>query len=121
MIRYKKHDDPAMDAAFEAAQPFGHIRVGGGWIFARKGFAWNAVEASQVARVWRRVQQVTGRTCCATNDFNIHHLMLLMKDGTQNELLIGESMYRSEPERLVEVMQAMWPEIAYGKPGAAQA
>ena len=120
MHKYKKGADAAMDAAFASGAPYGKIKVADELLFARKGICWRAIRRADIAQAYRRVQEVRGRTCCCTNDFSIHHLIVLLQDGSKEELLIGEGLYRHEPERLLEEMQRRWPEVAYGLPVAEQ-
>ena len=120
MQQYKKGADAATDAAFVSGVPYGKIKVADELLFARKGIGWRTIRRADIERVYRRVQEVRGRTCCCTNDFSIHHLIVLLRDGGREELLIGEGLYRHEPERLLEDMQGRWSEIAYGKPAAEE-
>lgn len=116
LTRYRKGADAAQDAAFAAAQKYGHICVGGEWIFCRKGLFWYALPASAVVRAYRRVEQVQSHTGCCENDFDIHRLVLQLNDGTQQTLLIGDGLFRHEPEQLIDAMQALWPAMAIGLP-----
>lgn len=114
-MRYKKNGSAALDAAFASAEPFGRIRLAPEAVFYRRGFGWHYVPLTDVVRAYRRVQQVEASTACCTNDFSIHHLILLTAGGERHELLIGEALYRHEPERLLEALSAQHPSITIGK------
>lgn len=112
---YQKGHSARLDEEFEQSRPFGRIRVGNDHLFWKKTFRWNLLPLSDVLRAYRRIEEVRGKTGCCSNDFSIHKLILLLTNGERLELLIGDSLYRHEPERLIEEMQRQWPQIAYGK------
>lgn len=112
---YKKGVYPWLDEEFAAAQPFGKLRLGKNGIFSRRGLRWSYIPVSLIARAYRRIEEVNGKTGCCSNDFSIHKLMLVKTDGELLPLLIGDSLYRHEPEKLMEAMQSQWPALAYGK------
>lgn len=119
-MRYRKHENEAMDRAFDGGVQYSHIRLGGHWLFCRKGFAWHVIDAERIVRAWRRVEEVTSRVACCSNDFSIHRLIVTGEDGAPQSLLIGEGLYRHEPELLLEDLHARWPHIAIGKPDGSK-
>lgn len=113
--RYQKGRSQELDAELAAAQSFGKIKVGQTVLFWRKTLRWFYIPAAELERVYRRVEEVRGKTGCCSNDFSIHRLMLVTKSGEEISVLIGDSLYRHEPERLMELMQSRWDTISYGK------
>lgn len=101
---YQKSANPALDAEFQTAPRFGKVKVGPTHIFWKKLLQWEALDRSEVERFYRRVEEVVGQTGCCSNDFSIHKLMASLKTGETLEILIGDSLYRHEPERLMEAL-----------------
>ncbi|MCQ2442767.1 MAG: hypothetical protein MJ077_06575 [Oscillospiraceae bacterium] len=112
---YQKGICADLDKEWKQSQPFGHIRVGTEHLFWKRHFRWYGVSSEAITRAYRRVEEVNGKTGCCSNDFSIHHLILCLRDGQCLELLIGDSLYRHEPEHLIEAMKKNWPQLIYGK------
>ena len=112
---YKKNTDAALDADFEAAAPFGKVKVGQHALYWKAVLRWRYARFAEIRRIYRRVEEVRGKTGCCSNDFSVHKLVLTDRDGNKQEVLIGESLYRHEPERLMEYLAEKHPEISYGK------
>lgn len=112
---YQKRQNAGMDEDFHQSMQYGKIKLGQEYLFWRKNLKWNVIPLSEVERAYRRIEEVTARTCCASSDFSIHKLLLILKDGTKLELLIGDDLHRREPERLMEQLRGTRPEIACGK------
>ena len=112
---YKKGTDPALDADFAAGQDYGWVRPGKTAVFWRSGLRWRAVPLSQVQRIYRRVEPVYGKLCCGGNSFIMEKLMLILNDGTELELYIGDDIEK-KAVALLEFLKEGHPEIAFGKP-----
>lgn len=118
---YRKNQEAELDEEFRTGQPFGLIRVGKTRLFWRKNLRWRCLPICEVERAYRRIEEVNGKTGCCSNDFSIHKLILVLKNGEKKEVLIGDSLYRREPERLMEAMQQQWTQLIYGKETEAHA
>ena len=114
---YKKGTNPALDEEFAAASDYGWVRPGQTAVFWRNGLRWYAVALSEVQRIFRRVVPVYGKLCCGGHSFIMERLVLILKDGTELDLYIGDDM---EPKAaaLLEFLKEGHPEIVFGKPAA---
>ena len=112
---YKKKEIPALDAEFAAGQDYGWVRPGQTAVFWRSGLRWCVVPLSQVQRIFRRVEPVYGKLCCGGNSFIMEKLVLILEDGTELELYIGDDIEK-KAVALLEFLQASHPEITFGKP-----
>ena len=112
---YKKKETPALDAEFAAGQDYGWVRPGQTAIFWKNGLRWHVVPLSQVQRIFRRVEPVYGKLCCGGNSFIMEKLVLILKDGTELELYIGDDIEK-KAAALLEFLQTGHPEITFGKP-----
>lgn len=104
-----------LDEEFAQSQPFGRIRVGQKHLFWKQTLRWYFLTIDQVERLYRRIEEVNGKTGCCSNDFSIHRLMVVKKGGEVLSLLIGDSLYRHEPERLMDAISQRFPHLAFGK------
>lgn len=112
---YKKGQDPAVDRDYEAAAPFARIRVGDKFLFYKGLLKWNYISLTEAVRIYRRMEEVRGKTGCCSNDFSIHTLIVALKTGDVMEIKIGEGLYRHEPELLMEELKKRHPAILYAK------
>lgn len=112
---YKKGENPALDADFSQAESYGLVKPGRTAVFWRTGLRWHVVSLDQVQRIFRRVEPVYGKLCCGGNSFIIERLVLILKDGTELELYIGDDMDR-QAAALLNSLKTTCPEILYGKP-----
>lgn len=112
---YKKKENQVLDAEFSAAQDYGWVRPGQTAVFWRSGLRWYAVALSQVQRIFRRVEPVYGKLCCGGNSFIMEKLVLILKDGTELELYIGDDMDK-KAAALLDFLKEGHPEIPFGKP-----
>lgn len=114
-MKYKKNENAALDADFAAADWYGNVRVGKDNIFYRRFMNLYYIPVGEIERAYRRVEEVKGRTGCCSNDFSIHRLILIQRDGTETVIKIGEEMYRHEPEKLIETIRNRFPSVAIGR------
>ena len=114
--RCKKSEQPELYARSRDGVTFGRITVGTTHLFARQGLRLYAVPLEQVHRYWRRVEEAASHVGCCSTDFSMHKLGLQLSDGSRLLLPIGESLYRNEPERLIEALQTACPQAEPGLP-----
>lgn len=112
---YKKRTDPALDGEFAAGTDYGWVRPGQTVIFWRGGLHWYVVALSEVQRIFRRVEPVYGKLCCGGNSFIMEKLVLILKDGTELELYIGDDIEK-KAIALLDFLKDTHPEILFGKP-----
>ena len=117
---YHRGTDQALDDAYSTSTSFGLLKLGNGVLFWKTAFRWYCVALSDAVRVYRRVEPVYGKLCCGGSSYDIESLVLVLKDGTELELLIGRNgignAIRKDAERLMMVLQEAHPELQFGKP-----
>lgn len=117
MANYKQYlytKGTAADSDFSAASAFGKIRVGSSHLFWKSGFRWYSIPLTDLRRIYRRVEQVFGRLCCGGRNFVIEWLVLVLSDGSELVLHIGDDV-KKDAEALMEHLQSAHPQIQYGK------
>ena len=112
---YKKKENASLDADFAAGKDYGWVRAGQDNIFWRSGQHWNVVSLTEVQRIFRRVEPVYGKICCGGNSFIMEKLVLILKDGTELELYIGDDIEKTAAA-LLEFLKETHPETEFGKP-----
>lgn len=117
--RYAKGTDETLDQDFSAAKAYGRVKLGNTAIFWKVAFHWYALPLDQVRQVYRRVENVYGKLCCGSASYDIQSMVLVLKDGTELELVIGSNeignAVKKEAEKLLQAMQQAHPELKYGK------
>ena len=111
---YVKGEDAALDAEFAQTKHYGKVSPGSTRIFWKLGLRRYAFPLEGVQRIFRRLLPVYGRLCCGGRSFMIEWLVLVLQDGTELEIHIGDDVKR-EAEALMQALQESHPEIAYGK------
>lgn len=112
---YKKKENPALDEEFATGKDYGWVRPGKTALFWRSGLRWHVAALSEVQRIFRRVEPVYGKLCCGGNSFIMEKLVLILKDGTELELYIGDDMEK-KAAALLDFLKEGHPEILFGKP-----
>lgn len=112
---YKKKANPALDAEFAGGKDYGWVRPSQDSIFWRSGLHWHVVSLAEVQRIFRRVEPVYGKLCCGGNSFIMEKLVLILKDGTELELYIGDDMEK-KAAALLDFLKEGHSEITFGKP-----
>ena len=112
---YKKKENAALDADFAAGKDYGWVRPGQDNLFWRSGLHWYVVSLAEVQRIFRRVEPVYGKLCCGGNSFIMEKLVLILKDGTELELYIGDDIEK-KAIALLDFLKDTHPEILFGKP-----
>lgn len=114
--RYKKKISAELDREFQEARQLGLVKVGSVNLFWRNKLRWFYLPAAEITQAYRRIEQVESHTSCCETDFSIHRLILMLKDGTELVVFIGESMYRHEPEMLMDEIRKNHPHIEIAAP-----
>lgn len=111
---YNKGTDLALDADFSSAVSYGKVKPGKTGIFWRSGLRWYYIPTENIRRIFRRVEPVYGKLCCGGHSFIIEWLVLLLSDGTEVVLHIGDDV-QTQAQELLELLKDIHPQIAYGK------
>ena len=111
---YTREPNTPKEQELKTASVYGKVRIGTKNIFWKKGFQWYTIELDKIQRIYRRVEHVYGKLCGGGDTYDIERLMLVLKDGEQVELVIGDRMEK-EAVALMEYLQVTYPEIQYGK------
>lgn len=112
--RYTKGENTALDAQFTNAPAYGKIRPAETVLFWKSGLRWHQIPLDQIQRIFRRVEAVHGRLCCGGRNFIIEWLVLILQDGSELVLHIGDDV-KKDAEALLEHLKATHPQIQYGK------
>lgn len=112
---YISKADPALDGEFSAAGRYENVRLGTTHLFWKPMFRWHTVPLSRVQRIFRRVEDVYGKLCCGGRSFRMEKLVLMLADGTELEIHIGDDV-EAKAKALLEALQTAHPQILYGKP-----
>ena len=68
---------------------------------------------ANVQRIFRRVEPVYGKLCCGGHSFIIERLVLVLTDGTEVEIYIGDDV-EPQAKALLQALQDTHPELQYG-------
>lgn len=112
--RYTKGTDPQLDAQFAAAKSYEKVRPGVTALFWKSGLHWHTIPLTNVQRIFRRVEPVYGKLCCGGRSFLIEWLVLILNDGSELVLHIGDDV-KKQAEALLQALKDAHPEIHYGK------
>lgn len=119
IYRYRKETDPQLDADFASASVYEKIRAGKTTLFWKSGLWWHAIPLTQVQRIFRRVEPVYGKLCCGGQSFLIEWLVLVLSNGEELVLHIGDNIVGSsvqkQAEALLDMLKLSHPQIQYGK------
>ena len=110
---YTKGNDAALDQEFAGAAAYSKVKLGQNVLFWRSGLRWYRMPLDQVQRIFRRVEQVVGRLCCGGQNFVIERLVLILKDGSEVVIHIGDDVQTSA-EALLQALKDAHPELQYG-------
>ena len=111
---YKKGEDLQLDHDFEQASQYGRIKIGRQAIFWRRGLGWNCVMLTDVKRAFRRIHAVDTKMCCGNVNFDTQKLVLILKEGKELELVLGDGMPK-EAELMYGKLKEFAPDLMYGK------
>lgn len=117
--RYIKGENPALDSDFLAAPLYEKIRPGKNALFWKSGFRWYCIPMEKIQRIFRRVEPVYGRLCCGGQSFLIEWLVLILADGSELTLHIGDNIVgtsvQKQAEALLDTLKLSHPQMQYGK------
>ena len=111
---YTKGHDPALDEDFNGSSVYGKVKSGQTALFWKSGLRWYAMPLNNVQRIFRRVETVYGKLCCGGHTFVIEWLVLILNDGSEVVVHIGDDV-KTKAEALLQSLKDVHPEIAYGK------
>ena len=111
---YSKGSDSRMDGDFTGAREFGKVRPGQEQLFWKFGFRWYAMPFGNLQRIYRRVEPVFGKLCCGGKSCIIEWLVLVLHDGSELVIHIGDDVNKQAEALMIHLKDAH-PEIAYGK------
>ena len=111
---YRKGLDPVLDAEFSQTAAYSKVRPGSTHLYWRYGLRQYAIPLNQVQRIFRRVEPVYGKLCCGGKSFIIEWLVLILHDGSELVIHIGDDVQK-QAEALLEYLKQTHPEIQYGK------
>lgn len=110
---YHHGKDTVLDAEYDNSVAYGKVKLGKDVIFWKAGLRWFYMPLSKVQRIFRRVEEVNAKICCGRASFHMEKLVLV-SDGEELELYIGENM-GDRARELLQTLQEAHPELAYGK------
>lgn len=111
---YSKGTDAVLDADFAVAEAFGKVKVGQKSIFWKSGLRWCTVPVAYIHRIFRRREAVIRKGCCGGKSFFIERLVLILWNGEELEVHIGDDIPK-DAEALLKQLQRLYPELQYGK------
>ena len=112
---YIKGADGALDAQFADARPYARARVGHTHIFWKAGFRWYCIPLANARRIFRRLMPVRTRLCCGGANFMVEWLVLVLEDGTELEIYLGEDV-QTAAEALLDTLKISHPQLQFGRP-----
>ena len=112
--RYAKGKDPALDAQFVKAPTYEKVRPAETVLFWKSGLRWHVISLEGIQRIFRRVEPVYGKLCCGGKSFIIEWLVLILPDGSELVLHIGDDVAK-EAEALLDHLKNTHSQIPYGK------
>lgn len=113
--RYTPKADPKLDAEFSAAAHYENVRLGENHLFWKPMFRWHVVPLSSAQRIFRRIEDVYGKLCCGGRSFRMEKLALILNDGKELEIHIGDDV-EAKAKALLQALQTSHTDILYGKP-----
>jgi len=111
---YNKGIDETLDAQFASAIRYARARLGQTHIFWKAGFRWYCIPIDHAQRIFRRQMPVRTKLCCGGADFTVEWLVLILADGTELEIYMGDDV-QTVAESLLDHLKSRYPQISYGK------
>lgn len=111
---YVKGAEEALDGDFAAATAYGKVKPGQTAIFWKSGLRWYQIPLTQIQRIYRRVEPVYGKLCCGGHSFIIEWLVLVLLDGSEVVVHIGDDV-QAKAEALLQALKDTHPQLQYGK------
>ena len=110
---YSKGADAALDEEFASAPVYCKVRLGQNTIFWKAGLRWYRMPLAKVQRIFRRVEPVDTKMCCGSASFTIERLVLILTDGAEVEIYLGDDV-ETKAKALLQALQEAHPELQYG-------
>ena len=95
---YAPGQDAVADKNYEQAVTYGKVKLGSQWIFWKDGMHRCAVSFDRVKRVFRRINEVKTKICCCTTNFDTQSIVLVLDDGRELVLKLGDGLQREGEE-----------------------
>lgn len=111
---YTKGTDQNLDHEYSSASKFGKVRLGTDHIFWRANLKQYVISLTEVRLIHRRINSFIGRLCAGGHQLDVEYLVLILHDGTELVLHIGDDV-KKKAEALLAALQEAHPEIQYGK------
>lgn len=111
---YSRGSDPLLDGEFASAEPYARARLGQTHIFWKAGFRWCCIPVAEAERIFRRLLPVRTRLCCGGAEFTVEWLVLVLPDGSELEIYLGDDV-QAKAEALLQKLKTTHPQIRYGK------
>lgn len=110
LMNLKAH---AIDSRPASGTAYGRVTLDESRLYWKSGLRWYAVELGKIRRAYRQEENVYGKLCCGGKSYVIHRLVLMLEDGTQLTIHIGDDA-KPAAEALIAALKAI-PHIAIGK------
>ena len=106
-------EEAQLRSEYAAARPVGSLRLGENCLFFRKITKIYYIPYGDVRRYFRRVMLVPAKLCCGRGDLEVENLVLW---GDEGELAQIQLPGKHAAQVLMEQLQALMPDAAFGKP-----
>lgn len=111
---YTRGKDAALDAEFVETAAYAKVKLGKSVLFWKAGLRWCGISFANVRRIFRRVEPVYGKLCCGRQSYIIERLVLILSDGSELEIYLGDDVKR-QAEELYDAIRESHPELQFGK------
>lgn len=112
--RFRPGQTEALDTQFANAAVFSKIRMAEQGLFWKNGIYWHYIPLEGIQRIFRRREGRYGRLCAGGRNFIIEWLVLILANGSELVLHIGDDT-EAAAVALMEALARSHPEIPYGK------
>lgn len=112
---YLPNTDPLLDEDFSRAVRCHKLRAGETALFWKSFLRRYCVPYSRIQRIFRRILEAQGRLCCGGHHYLMEWLVLILDDGTEIEIYIGDDVGK-DVAPLYQSLQEKHPQILFGKP-----
>ena len=111
---YSKGMDENLDAQFASAVSYARVRVGQTHFFWKAGLRWYCIPIQSARRIFRRQMPVRTKLCCGGANFAVEWLVLILEDGSELEIYMGDDV-QVKAEALLTRLKDAYPQLQYGK------
>lgn len=106
-----KLDSPELLQEYESAQVFDKLRVGSSGVFFPAGLGTKYIPYDFMERIFLRINEVNGRTCCATAKF-YYFRVVFVHEGKEYADYLTEN--ENAANAAIEALKAAAPNVAFG-------